>query len=57
MRQKAKECRCWVNYPNKAYKKSSGKWKCIDDYQCITQYDGSKKKTRCILKEKDNDRI
>ena len=57
MKQKAKECRCWVDYPNKSYKKENGKWKCIDDYECIMQHDGWKKKTRCILKEENNDRI
>lgn len=29
------ECSCWVKYPNPMYKKDNGKWKCVDDYECI----------------------
>lgn len=50
MKYKAKECRCWVGYPNEAYKKRNGEWKCIDQYKCIMQGDW-KHKTRCVLKE------
>lgn len=39
-------CSCWVNYPNNNHKKSNGKWKCVDYYKCISNYDG-KRKTVC----------
>ena len=29
------ECSCWVKYPNPMCKKDNGKWKCVDDYECI----------------------
>lgn len=29
------ECSCWVHYPNPMFKKDNGKWKCVDDYECI----------------------
>ena len=29
------ECSCWVHYPNPMHKKDNGKWKCVDDYECI----------------------
>lgn len=29
------KCSCWHKYPNELHKKPSGKWKCVDDYQCI----------------------
>ena len=40
------KCSCWVKYPNDAHKKDSGKWKCVDCYKCIRDYDG-KRKTVC----------
>ena len=40
------KCSCWVKYPNNANKKDSGKWKCVDSYKCIRNYDG-KRKTVC----------
>lgn len=39
-------CSCWVQYPNKCYKKDNGKWKCIDRYKCVRNYDG-RRKTVC----------
>lgn len=32
---KAGECSCWHDYPNECHKKRSGKWKCVDDYECV----------------------
>ena len=29
------ECSCLVKYPNPMHKKENGKWKCVDDYECI----------------------
>lgn len=29
------ECSCWVKYPNPMHKGKNGKWKCVDDYECI----------------------
>lgn len=29
------ECSCWVKYPNPMHKKDNGRWKCVDDYECI----------------------
>ena len=29
------ECSCWAKYPNPMHKKDNGKWKCVDDYECI----------------------
>ena len=29
------ECSCWVEYPNPMHKNKNGKWKCVDDYECI----------------------
>ena len=29
------ECSCWIHYPNPMHKKDNGKWKCVDDYECI----------------------
>lgn len=29
------KCSCWHKYPNELQKKPDGKWKCVDDYQCI----------------------
>lgn len=55
MKYKAKECRCWVEYPNEAYQKRNGEWKCIDQYECVLQGDRWKKKTRCVLKEGDKE--
>lgn len=40
------KCSCWVKYPNDSHKKDSGKWKCVDSYKCIRNYDG-KRKTVC----------
>lgn len=53
MKYKAKECRCWSDYPNHACKKLNGQWKCLDCYELI-QNGNSRKKTRCKLKEGSN---
>lgn len=47
---KAKECSCWIDYPNKMHKNKNGQWKCVDCYECIQQHEGRKKKTKCRLK-------
>ena len=54
MKYKEKECRCWTNYPNEAFKKKNGEWKC-EQYKCVLQGDGWKRKTRCVLKEETED--
>ena len=51
MKYKAKECRCWLDYPNEAHKKRNGEWKCVDQYRCVLKGDRWKTKTRCVLKE------
>ena len=33
------ECTCWVEYPNESHRKQNGKWKCVDDYECIRPLD------------------
>lgn len=48
---KAKECRCWVEYPNPNYKYLN-QWKCVDCYKNIKPLDGHRSKTRCVLIEK-----
>ena len=49
---KQKDCRCWVEYPNDAYKKSNGQWKCVDCYELVKPLVRGKSKTRCRLKDK-----
>lgn len=29
------DCSCWRHYPNEHHKHKNGKWKCVDDYECI----------------------
>lgn len=29
------ECTCWVDYPNESHKFKNGKWKCVDNYECV----------------------
>ena len=29
------DCSCWWHYPNEHHKHKNGKWKCVDDYECI----------------------
>lgn len=29
------ECSCWVEYPNERHKRPSGKWICVDKYECV----------------------
>lgn len=29
------ECTCWVDYPNENHKFKNGKWKCVDNYECV----------------------
>lgn len=47
---RAKECTCWIEYPNEAKKKSNGQWKCLD-YECVRPL--GKFKTKCVLKEQE----
>ena len=47
------DCSCWVNYPNKAYKKRNGEWKCVDKYECIRDREGYDRKTHCRRKNED----
>lgn len=49
---KAKECRCWSDYPNKMCKRKD-QWKCVDDYELVKVGD-YRRKTRCKLKEDKN---
>jgi hypothetical protein len=54
------ECTCWRKYPNPNHKKPTGKWKCVDNYECVRQLeekplDGGMipvpiRKTKCIKK-------
>lgn len=48
----AKECSCWCDYPNQAYKKINGQWKCIDCYKQVRKRNGHYRKTKCVLIEK-----
>ena len=47
---KAKECSCWIKYPNDMHKNKNGQWKCVDCYENIQQTEGHHKKTKCRLK-------
>lgn len=29
------DCHCWCKYPNEHHKHKNGKWKCVDDYECV----------------------
>lgn len=61
MKYKAKECTCWIEYPNESHKKANGQWKCVDDYVCVRPLSVRKcnppckdfpfRKTKCVLKE------
>lgn len=53
-RPKAKECSCYASYPNESHKKKNGKWKCVDDYECVRNCT-HKQKTKCVLKENNNE--
>lgn len=54
------ECTCWVKYPNESHKHKSGKWKCVDNYECIRDLETIPLKglpfpkylckTKCIMK-------
>ena len=48
---KAKECRCWREYPNTLEKKANGQWKCIDCYELVRNGNWRTLKTICKLKE------
>ena len=54
------ECSCWVHYPNPMHKKGNGRWKCVDEYECIQDLEIAetkiglsvvKRKTHCRRKE------
>jgi hypothetical protein len=30
-------CKCWSDYPNEALKHKSGKWICVDKYECVSE--------------------
>ena len=54
------ECSCWVNYPNPMHRKENGKWKCVDNYECVNDLEvietkigltAVKRKTHCRKKE------
>jgi len=53
------ECSCWAKYPNPMHKNKNGKWKCVDDYECIRDLEIKmingvscvSEKTHCIRKE------
>jgi len=50
------KCSCWVKYPNDAHKKDSGKWKCVDCYKCIRDYDGRHKTVCEKIEEQSKER-
>ena len=52
---KAKECRCWREYPNPMQKKSNGQWKCIDCYELVRNGNWRTHKTICKLKGADEE--
>ena len=54
------ECSCWVKYPNPMHKNKNGKWKCVDDYECVQDLEvvetpigitAVRRKTHCKRKE------
>ena len=50
---KAKECTCWLPYPNYHFKKANGQWKCVDCYKQVRERKGYAK-TKCVLIEEGN---
>ena len=52
-REKARECRCWSDWPNETMKHKDH-WRCADDYKCVRKR-GERNKTVCVLKEKGDD--
>lgn len=38
MKQKHKVCSCYLDYPNERQKHRNGKWKCIDEYECVIKH-------------------
>ena len=49
-------CKCWKNYPNELMKMKNGKWKCVDEFTCVSEKKrndrGKWVKTMCVRKEK-----
>ena len=53
----AKECSCWLGYPNRRFIRPSGQWKCKDCYKPIRDLT-EQIKQKCVLienKEEQND--
>lgn len=49
------DCHCFLPYPNYHRKKKNGKWKCVDDMECIRDYIPNKSwncATHCIKKNR-----
>jgi len=60
------ECSCWVKYPNPMHKGKNGKWKCVDDYECIQDLQtvetpigltAVRRKTHCRRKEQEEKEV
>lgn len=49
-----KECRCWLDYPNKNMKRDKY-WRCVDDYECVKKRT-EKTKTICRLKMQEGEK-
>lgn len=50
------ECSCYMEYPNVLHKKRTGKWLCVDKYECVRALerkpDGTvKRKTKCMKRD------
>ena len=56
--KKMTECTCYMQYPNECHKHKNGKWKCVDNYECIRPLEEIKlaglpfprviRKTKCV---------
>lgn len=54
------ECSCYLKYPNELHKRNTGKWICVDEYECVRpieyKEDGTvKRKTLCRKKVLEHD--
>ena len=58
VKMKTYDCHCWLHYPNERHKHKNGKWKCVDDYECVRDLvepnlNYYNKATHCRKKKKD----